>query len=208
MLEGGEIMTELKITNHDGKYKMAGFRSLNVSVLQNRTCSMFREINISVCKHCYARKMELRMSSFKKNLEHNTEILTKNMLKTKDVPIINDRYFRFNSIGELYNNTHLKNLYKICRVNYRTNFTLWTKLTDGILFHRKPANLMIVHSCLTMNSYPNLFLLKKYDRLYHVWDKVSAKVFNIDINCLGRCIDCLKCYNPKDETRIINCVKR
>lgn len=130
--------------------------------------------------------------------EVNSQLLSKSFIK---VPRIKDRFFRFNSHGELINSLHLFNLYRIAIKNSQTTFTLWSKRI-GIVSrffkkHKKPDNLILIYS--------NPFIDKKVKKP-KVFDKVfNVKTKDIDINCGNKkCLACLYCYQRDNGIDVIN----
>lgn len=196
----------LKITNHSPKGKLAGLHSLNTSVLENKYCSKMR-VTESVCKSCYAANMEKRYKSLAANDISNMDMLSSGFLTTRELPIIIDRVFRFHSLGELVNSTHLHNLLNIAEHNPDTTFTLWTKrstIVSSVLDTRpKPSNVILVFSISKVDSKIQR-LPKHFDKTFSVYTK-AAVVANprIGINCHSKCIDCMKCYTKSDTTTAI-----
>jgi hypothetical protein len=211
----------LKITEkHSGK--MLGMQSLSTSVLLNKRCQKYCKIEGSICSKCFAREM---MDRYSKNMPdamaHNTQILTSSILKKKDLPRVNVRYFRLESFGDLNNDIQFINYINICNANKKTTFALWTKNPDIIddVFnnqgYKKPKNLIIIVSSLFLNLQFKLYNMpyeKRYwfiDGIFTVYTAQYACDNNIDINCLDRkCLECLNCYTKKKGIFYINEIEK
>jgi hypothetical protein len=160
-----------------------------------------------VCSHCYARRLEGFRESLTEKLVSNTEILTSKKLEESEIPKILDRYFRFDSFGELANSTQLENYISIAEANPETTFALWTKRSDLIelVGPKIPKNLVLVYSeplinpSEAMKNAWDYFLDCGFDWIFAVTTD-SAKV-----NCSRKCIECLRCYRKPQpgESRIV-----
>jgi hypothetical protein len=211
----------LKITRaHHGK--MEFMQSLSTSVLLNKRCQKYCKIEGSICGKCFAREM---MDRYSKNMPdamaHNTKILTSNILKKKDLPQVNVRYFRFEAFGDLNNDIQFINYINICNANKKTTFALWTKnpdIIDDVLNnqgYKKPKNLIIIVSSLFLNlrfKLENMPYSNRYwfiDGIFTVYTAKYAYENKIDINCLDKkCIECLNCYTKKKGIFYINEVEK
>jgi len=177
----------LHITKHKGK--LADIDSVNVSCF-NDFCDIFSEIPNYVCARCYGRRMESFRSRLRAQLEKNAKLLSTSALKPAELPFfIPGSYVRFNSFGELLNETHLENLYAICRKNPKVHFALWTK-RDLLVktSERRPKNLVLVYSEPLLDAqYP--IVPFQFDYVYVVHSKNSGVK-----PCGDLCASCLRCY--------------
>lgn len=196
----------LWMTNHTGK--MEGINSIGTSCANNPFCIKRRENGDSICAHCYAETYMKMRPALKKRLEANAEILTTRMLENRELPFINSHLFRFESFGDLYNETHLENYIQICLHNSFTQFGLWTKniwiLND--VFEKKgiakPDNMSIVVSSPLLNKQMELDREKFWfvDHIFTVYDKNFIETNNICINCGAKnCLRCSVCYFKNTE---------
>jgi hypothetical protein len=200
---------------HNGKMK--GLGSISTSPLYNEQCLQNRMIKGSVCEKCFS---FAQINCFKKNfpetLENNTIILTNSILPLDQLPRLNFMYFRFESFGDIANETHFINYLNICKVNPQTNFAIWSKnpqIMDAVFNDmkiEKPKNLNIVISSLFLNLKYNLDTLhykKRYwfiDKIFTVYNADFAIENNVEVNCGNKkCMECLKCYT-KNDTIYIN----
>ena len=217
--------------NHTGK--MEGFQSLSTAMTCNKHCQSRAAMDAvkmelvngetvevtPICVKCYAAAMLKRYGSLNQKLERNAALLATYELKDSDIPFINCAFFRFEAFGDIINEMHVFNLFKIAECNPHCTFTLWTKnpfiirgaIEAGAV---KPNNLIIILSSLFMNV--NV-LDQKFaviddfvDKVFTVYDKEHAQ--DVTINCGGRkCAECRRCYNKhnadamtRDGIEIVN----
>lgn len=199
----------LKITTHGGK--MSGIRSLNTYKLVCDTCTKLKHIKNSICFKCYADKQLTIYKQLAPALIYNTLLLKYTKLTTRQIPVLNDVYFRFESFSDLQNAQHLENIYKIARMNPRTNFALWTKNISLILKYKAPRNVNLILSSVFLNacilSDASIDSIKRKTgarvvKLFTVYDDKHATAAGI--NCAKKCLNCLKCYKKSDKTIFIN----
>lgn len=199
----------LKITKHGGK--MQHINSLSTYKLCCDTCLSLKDNKKTICNKCYADKQLKLYKQLAPCLIYNTLLLKYTKLSARQLPVINDLYFRFESFSDLQNAQHLENLYKIAKYNSNTQFALWTKNFKLIKQYKTPKNINIILS----NIFLNACLLDEYSaanmkkstgaknvKIFTVYDKKHINTVNF--NCARHCIDCLKCYKKHDATMFIN----
>lgn len=196
----------LWMTNHTGK--MEGINSIGTSCADNPFCIKRRENGDSVCAHCYAVTYMKMRPALKERLKVNAEILTTRMLENRELPFINSHLFRFESFGDLYNETHLENYIQICLHNPFTQFGLWTKNTwilDDVFEKKgiaKPKNMSIVVSSPLLNKQMEIDRKRFWfvDHVFTVYDKKFIETNSICINCGAKsCLRCQLCYFKNTE---------
>lgn len=205
--------------NHTAK--MEGFWSLSTAMTCNKHCQSRAAMDavkielangetveaMPICVKCYAAAMLKRYGALNAKLEHNAALLAVDYLNDDDIPFINAAFFRFEAFGDIINEIHVFNLFKIAECNPHCTFTLWTKnpfiirhaIQDGAV---KPDNLIVILSSLYVNI--NAAVDSKYtyidsfvDKVFTVYDKAHAA--NVNINCGGRkCAECRRCYNKRN----------
>ena len=142
-------------------------------------------------------------------LQRNSDVLSLKDLEDADIPRINQLYMRFNAHGELINETHLKNLIKICIKNPAVTFALWSKRKDIIIKYfdkigMRPRNLKLIFS----NSIINTIIKTPPKYFDSTFNNVDADYMQEKQNCTGqKCIDCLLCYTHNDTKQIVEAVK-
>lgn len=180
--------------------KMHEMFSLSTSTVANKFCMSMRKNKKTVCSACYAYRIERRVSVVQKKYERNSRILSGGLLER--APYIDTDIFRFNSLGELLNDMHLINLFKICNSNLHCTFALWTKRVDIVHRHiqNKPSNLILIFS----SPFKNLIseLPKGFDKTFTVFSAKYVRENDISINCKGYCRQCRKCYEFNEHTEI------
>jgi hypothetical protein len=201
--------SQLKISVGSGK--VFGIRSLNSNTLSNPRCmTLYKNANDNfICPYCYSVDM---LSKYRKNCvsawQHNSDLLSGEILSTRQLPIINDRVFRFHSHGELINDTHLINFFLIARHNPETTFALWTKdkkIVRSVLRKMdKPSNLIIIFSNGVIDK-PMSAPPRGFDK---VFQNVSPDKDRPIQNCTGqKCIECLRCYTHGGTYIVTEAVK-
>ena len=201
----------LKVTYHKStkqrKSKLNGLNSINTSVLSNQFCSKMRTDKNSICSSCYAAKQEKQYKNVKLRYLDHLQILDESILTNREVLSLkfDSKYIRFHSFGELASLNHLLNLYKICYLNRRKNFTLWTKRIDIISqLNFKPSNLRLIYSNPIIDKKVPVPFLKhlkslNFTGVFNVWNKKTALNQGTNINCHKNCNDCLLCYKDYNK---------
>lgn len=196
----------LKISKGSGK--LEDIQSLNTNTLTNPFCIKQNKNKNSICNKCYSINM---LKTMRKNCvpswQNNSELLSKSIIHTELLPNVLNAFFRFSSHGELINENHFINLINICLKNEHCLFTLWTKRKDIInkVFKtmNKPKNLILIFSNSQLNK-PIKDLPKYFDKTFN---NVTKEYDNNDVNCLGKCKECMICYKHNDIKTIIEYVK-
>ena len=179
--------------------KLKGIPALNTSPLNNKFCKAMSKKKDSICGSCYSINM---LSTFRKSADapfrKYGEFLSSKIHPPEYLPKPpNALYVRFSAHGELINVDHAVNLFQICDSSPNTTFTLWTKRYNlvwrAIEYYGKPKNLILIYSAIGLDQEKRLPM--HFDKVFIVQSKKNDKT-----NCLGKCIDCLKCYTQSDTT--------
>lgn len=207
------VYIQYSITEPSKGGKMDKIPSISTSALCNENCSSRSKNPACICSKCYARRDLSHKKTLRKKMECNTKFYTQYELTTVCIPLINNTVFRFESFGEIQNEIQVKNYFTIARKNKQCFFVLWTK-EPGIIQTakekynlRKPGNLRIIASEYFIDSHFAYDAMKKYkfvDKVFSVYTKDFAAENNININCFGKCIECMKCYDRENRERFIN----
>lgn len=204
-------MEQLHITHHKGK--MTGINSISTSCMLNPYCQERQKHTTLVCYKCYAKKYLRLRPNLREKMAHNTELLTEKLLNDRQIPIINDLYFRLESFGDLINETQAINYLRICELHPKTTFALWTKnlriLENVFTEFKKPENLIINYSSPELNKQTPVDDLPEWvDHVFTVYDKKFAEDNNVPINCGAiHCLSCLKCYEHGGDKYINEILK-
>jgi hypothetical protein len=95
---------QIKLSTMTGK--LTGFKAINTNTVTNEFCQKMNKTE-SICGSCYSMAM---LQGSRKNCQpawqNNSEILSQALLTARQLPVINERYFRFHGHGELINATH------------------------------------------------------------------------------------------------------
>ena len=149
------MMDLLKVSNAlTGK--MEGMTAITSSMTNNVNCQRLAQCNGSICQHCYSKTAMSYRKNVQQCYEKNGKILSENIIPKNQLPFINSQYCRFESHGDLHNETHLENFINIAKKNPHCQFALWTKqykiILDYFKTHKQPKNLNIVISSLMVNN--------------------------------------------------------
>lgn len=198
-------------TGHTGK--MTGFLSLSTSSMCNSFCQARRNCPGSICQKCFAAPMLKMYKDLNAALIRNFEILTTEEIPAMEWPVLNTRFFRLESFGDVQNVVQVKNYFNFCRRNPQTNFTIWTKnpqiIAAALQECRKPANLIIVLSSHMLNTIASAENFSFVDKIFTVWSSEEKAAENgVKINCGARqCLTCLNCYQKRGPRYIHELIK-
>ena len=205
-VKAGERLAEYnaKFSTMTGKLK--GIPALNTSPLVNPYCLAMNKSGRAACGFCYSIAMlQGHRANCGPRWEDNGAFLSDKLHDAEYLPTPpNALYIRLHAHGELINLNHARNLIRITNKAPRSTFTLWTK-RPGLINRAikeeggKPSNLILIFS--------NDKEFNKAATLPPGFDKTfnnqTAEDKGAATNCRGACIDCLKCYDLKDNTRHI-----
>lgn len=193
--------------------KIAG---VNTSSLDNPFCEHMAKNPKSICSECYSRNMlKIFRAKCRPAFQRNAQILADNLLYEEEIkPCKKDKIaVRFSAHGEIYNLTHLYNLFQIAKVNSPKICTLFTKRLDLLAqFTRMeiPDNMIIIYSNILIDNplseeyIKDLQLIRNVDKVFNVFTRKYVMDKGISINCGGKkCKDCLVCYS-QNNIQVIN----
>lgn len=195
--------------------KMTGMSVITSACVDNPHCAKLAQIEGSICQHCYAQRSLAWMRGPREAYVKNGRLLSSRIIPRDELPYINAEICRFESHGDLRNETHLVNYINICKKNRHCKFSLWTK-QFGIIEryfseHKAPSNLTIVFSSLMVNQQMDIQKFKDMGlkcKVFTVYSKPYLKTHpEVEIQCHGRsCINCQLCYKSKIE--VINEIQK
>jgi hypothetical protein len=192
-------LSQVHVTKGSGKMK--DIPSINTSSLENQFCIAKAKTN-SVCAVCYSNKLSKLRPSLENRLIQNSALLSSRLLSDIELPVINARFIRFSSYGELENETHYMNLVNIAKRNPFSTFALWTKRADIVMKHPKEPNIKYIYSVSEIDgSQKNENILAFFDKTFTAVPKGQTA------NCHGACIECLICYTDNNIKHIREIVK-
>lgn len=210
----------IHITEHSGKMK--GIRSISTSVLLNAACKKNAENKKSICAYCYAVTLcKFYGEGLQDALAGNTAILSGRVLTDEELPVITDKWFRFESFGDLNNDIQMINYMNIVKKNPGTRFSLYTKrykiVYDYFKANDVPENFTLVLSSFLVNHKINLDSFKKLGKFkkgqlksFTVYDKKYFKAHKgFKPNCGARsCFKCSECYRANETEEISEILKK
>ena len=209
----------ITITEHQGK--MTLIPSISTNKKLNENCMKMSQCGNSdcICTHCYVDKTMAMYPRLEGSLTNNTEVLSKRELTSSEISeiakfFLNIAIARFESFGDLNNETQLLNYIRIARAARHTKFALYTKQYHIVRKYfesgrRFPDNVTLILSSpyidhVLHESFVNIF--KQYHRRVITFTVTRDKT-NPKINCgKRRCVECRNCYdarNPKDVVEYI-----
>ena len=185
--------------------KMEGIPALNTDTTTNKFCIAKSKDETSICSKCYSWNM---LKTFRKNavprFKMNSDILSSRVLDMNELVRPKGNHVRFNAHGELINTYHVQNLVNYALFYPQVTFTLWTKkkalIHSFFNKHNKPDNLILIYSNEIVGTvYKSV--PKHFDKVFNVVSHGNSRDY--EINCEGKCIDCMKCYSLNDTTEQI-----
>ena len=202
-------MSNIHLSKMTGK--LDGLHAISTNTVTNKFCQKMNSSNKDnqICTICYSHNM---LKSYRKNmqpaLQRNSDALSQSVLDDADIPFYIHAFMRINAHGELINDTHFINIILIARKNPHCNFALWTKRKDIVnrvinLGYDLPNNLILVYSNPTINK----VMYDPPKHFHKVFNNVEYEHKTGEINCSGKCIECMLCYNHNDTSVIIEAIK-
>ena len=196
---------EIHFSNMTGKLK--GLRAISTNTITNPFCiKMNNSKNDNViCKKCYSFGM---LETYRKNmqdcLQHNSDLLSGALIQYRHLPFIIDAYIRIDAHGELINDIHLNNLYRLADKNPHTTFAIWTKRKDIVSSVNKtretPPNVILIFS----NAIIDKVSYSPPKHFHKVFNNVTDTHKKREQNCTGQiCIDCMACYKHDSGINVI-----
>lgn len=210
----------ITISEHQGK--MTLIPSISTNKRLNEHCkSMSESCNPDcICTHCYVDKTMAMYPKLEGSLTNNTNILAKRELTSSEIKeiakvFINTSIVRFESFGDLNNETQLLNYIRIARAAKRTRFALFSKQYKVILDYFKsgkrfPDNVTLILSSpfidhVLHSSFVDQF--KQYHRRVITFTVTRDKE-NPAINCgKRRCVECRNCYDARVPRDVVEYIK-
>ncbi len=209
----------ITITEHQGK--MSLIPSISTSKKLNEHCQrMSCSDNCDcICKYCYADNVMAMYPRLEQSLTNNTAILTRELTfpEIKEIAkcFLNTSIVRFESFGDLNNETQLINYIRIARQAKHTKFALFTKQYGIVRKYfesgkRFPDNVTLILSSPYIDHVLNESLVEVFKQ-YHrrvITFTVTRDKTNPGINCgKRRCIECRNCYDAKNPKNVIEYLK-
>jgi hypothetical protein len=154
-----------------------------------------------------------------KSLENNTAILTRELTfaEIKEIAkfFLNTSIARFESFGDLNNETQLLNYIRIARAAKYTKFALFTKRYDLVRKYfesgkRFPDNVTLILSSPFIDHVLHESFVAEFKN-YHrrvITFTVTRDKTNPAINCgKRRCVECRNCYDARTPKDVVEYIK-
>ena len=198
-----ERETGIHISHLTGKMK--NVRAISSYAGQNPSCMCMMQNSETVCSHCYAYK-QVSSGVYPNQriaLERNGKALSGALLNI--VPNLSkQQVFRFESHGDVINETHARNFIRIAAANPNTRFAAFTKRPDvwaaAVEKEGKPDNLNLVFSSPLVNRRA-AFVKEKYpcfDVVFTVYEKEHGIDGDVPCQCGPEsCNKCRFCYTKQ-----------
>lgn len=189
--------------------KMDGVPSISTLATENPGCQTRSKVPGSICSKCYAIRSIKAYGKFMVPALQKNMVLTQRLLDPHELPLIHTELFRFESHGDIWNDTHLENLCRIAMKNPKTKFALYTKEVSKVekFFDRRerPDNLRTVYSSMFIDK-PIKAQYRHADKVFTVYSKEAQG--SVKINCGERgCFKCRLCYTKNKVTHINEALK-
>jgi hypothetical protein len=129
-------------------------------------------------------------------------------LPIDQIPVINARFARLQSFGELISRQHAEKLAAIARANPGTSFSLWTKRPQIARLVSWSENVILVYSVAMIDPPDSALRVPKgFHKVYAVYSKGSGQTPCGRDPATGKdrpCLSCIRCYvkdNGQDVIR-------
>ncbi len=196
----------IHLTEHSGK--MDGIRSISTNPLTNHFCNKMHDCGNDrvICTHCYATRLVDFRLSLQKHVENNSIALSERVIPMNELPSYTDELIRFDSFGELINETHLINFFNLCYKNPQTYHVLYTKRCNLVedMAHLKPSNLKVVESNPIVDS---VYEKPKSPIADLVFNVVTPEYLEQNpkykATCIKACNTCRLCYSRRTPMKFI-----
>ena len=191
-----QLSERVHISNMSGK--LDGLRAINTNTLTNPLCNVLHQSRDDfICAFCYSMYMlQTHRSKCAESWQRNSDLLSGSLLHKTQIPTFVDKAIRLHAHGEIIDEYHLINFFRIAENNPLTTFSLWSKnkkVVRAVLKqYDKPSNLILIYSNGSINK-PMSAPPKGFDK---VFQNVSPDRYTDIQNCTGQtCVSCMLCYN-------------
>ena len=210
----------ISISVHTGK--MEFIPSISTDKLLNPNCRVMMASTDSncICKYCYVDKVFNRYKDLEPALINNTNILTARLLNRDEIKLLakffcNTSIVRFESFGDLNNETQLQNYVNLARACKHTKFAMFTKHFSLVFRwfkagNKMPDNITLVLSSPYMDHTLNETFVNAFKKYHNrvITFTVTKDKYNKGINCGKRkCVECRNCYDSRFPHNVIELVK-
>ena len=196
-------------TVHGGK--MQGIRSISTSCKENSRCAKNKACKGSICEKCYSDTLQNIRATLREACLNNGRVLRSVLFDKKDLPILNECWFRIESWGDVDEGEgglrQSRNYLRLAKRNPQTTFAWWTKNPDvvdeALKIEGRPRNIVFIVSSLFVNVIRDVSMFEWVDGVFTVFTKEYLEQHpEVKINCGKKpCLNCLRCYKRRKRNQ-------
>lgn len=188
--------------------KMYGKRAIGRPMTSR--CIENQKIDGCICQKCYATTINKVYPAMGKALQRNRDVKLEHIKVCAPLFTDMDPTWRSNWNGDYEDMYDVLVDWAICESSPQYTCTAWTKQID-VLEHmildlglKKPANYTLMQSSPMINQRQKRS--KVADQVFTIYTAEHAAEHNIQINCIGACRLCKRCYGNdlKARPKVIN----
>ena len=185
--------------------KMYGKRSIGRPMTDR--CESRHNIDGAICQKCYAVRINQVYPSVGNALQRNRDLTIEDLHDDPTIFTSIDPTWRSNWNGDYQDEHDVRIDMELCwMIDYAT-CTTWTKNCDIVerMDSYRPKNYTVVQSSLMINQFEEE-VSSSTDQVFTVFTPEYAAENDININCIGACRLCGRCYgdNMRKRPRYIN----
>lgn len=183
--------------------KMYGKRAIGRPMTPK--CASNKKIPGSICSYCYAEKTNKVYPNMAAALLRNRELEAEDIYSDSPIFTDVDLTWRSNWNGDYRDEHDVMIDFTLCEVlNYAT-CTAWTKNFEYVeaMSSERPDNFTLMQSSLMVNQVDEN-ISPEADQVFTVYTAEFAAENDININCMGACRLCGRCYGKKKRIFEIN----
>ena len=174
--------------------KMYGKRAIGRPMTSR--CLENQKIDGCICQKCYATRINQIYPSMGNALQRNRDLDSEDVIEFQPVFTDNgDPTWRSNWNGDYEDEHDVSVDFAICNVLEEHEIcTAWTKNVKAVeLMHRySPENYTVMQSSVMINQQDRIS--DSADQIFTIYTAEYAAENDIDINCIGACRLCKRCY--------------
>lgn len=177
--------------------KMYGKRAIGRPMTSR--CVANHELEGSICQKCYATKLNKVYPSMAAALQRNRDLDSQDIFDFSPIFTEVDPTWRSNWNGDYEDEHDVSVDFALCAVLEDAVCTAWTKNLDAVYYMDKfrPKNYTLMQSSYFINKQDPLMSVS--DQVFTVYTAEFAAENDININCMGACRLCGRCYGNKKK---------
>lgn len=178
--------------------KMYGKRAIGRPMTSR--CLDNQKLDGCICQKCYATKLNLIYPSMANALQRNRDIDNEEILLNPPIFTDNgDPTWRSNWNGDYEDEHDVAVDFDLCYQMPDAICTAWTKNLESVYHMDKfrPDNFTLMQSSYFINEPEDLMSVA--DQVFTIYTAEYAAENDVDINCIGACRLCKRCYGEKSH---------